>query len=184
MQMPRIPLLLGVALAVAVAGRPAAAQPPTVVVLVRHAEKALGGTSHDPPLTRAGEARARALVDALASTRVDAIITTQYRRTRDTAAPLAAARRITPEVVDVHQGDQVTRIAQSVRTRHAGQVVLVVAHAETVARIIAALGGPRLPDLCDTEYANLFVLVLRPGHEPALVRSRYGAPDRDARNCR
>ncbi|MFL5533436.1 MAG: histidine phosphatase family protein, partial [Gemmatimonadales bacterium] len=138
----------------------------------------------DPPLTREGQARARALADALADTRVDAIVTTQYRRTRDTAAPLAAARRITPEVVDLHQGgDQVGRIAQSVR-RHAGQVVLVVAHAETVSRIIAALGGPRLPDLCEAEYAHLFVLVLRPGAEPSLVHSRYGAPDRPSRDCR
>jgi broad specificity phosphatase PhoE len=175
----------GLLLLVAAAASRAAAQAPTVVVLVRHAEKvAERGRDPDPPLTRAGEARARALADALASTHLDAIITTQYRRTRATAAPLADARRITPEVVDVRQGDQVARIAQSVRTRHAGQAVLVVAHAETVARIIAALGGPRLPDLCDAEYAHLFVLVLRPGHEPTLVHSRYGAPDRPARGCR
>lgn len=179
----RPPRLLAVALvALACAASRAAAQEPTVVILVRHAEKARGG-GDDPALTREGQARARALADALADARVDAVITTQYRRTRDTAAPLAAARHLTPEVVDVHQGDSVGRIAQDVR-RHAGQTVLVVAHAESVARIIAALGGPRLPDLCDTEYAHLFVLVLRPGREPMLVHSRYGAPDRPSRGCR
>jgi broad specificity phosphatase PhoE len=176
-------LLAATLAALACAASRADAQAPTVVVLVRHAEKA-SSRGDDPALTRAGEARARALADALADTRVDAIVTTQYRRTRDTAAPLAAARHLTPEVVDVRQGDQVNRIAQSVRTRHVGEVVLVVAHAESVARIIAALGGPRLRDLCDSEYDTLFVLVLRPGHEPTLVRSRYGAPDRPARGCR
>lgn len=176
-----LPALLLVAFACAASH--AAAQAPTVVILVRHAEKARGG-GDDPPLTREGQARAQALADALAGSRVDAIVTTQYRRTRDTAAPLAATRRITPEVVDVHQGgDQVGRIAQAVR-RHAGQVVVVVAHAETVARIIAALGGPHLPDLCDAEYAHLFVLTLRPGAEPSLVHARYGAPDRPSRDCR
>jgi broad specificity phosphatase PhoE len=182
MQMPRTPLLAVLVLALACVPA-AAAQAPTVVVLVRHAEKA-NVRGDDPPLSREGQARARALVDALAESHVDAIITTQYRRTRDTAAPLASARRIAPEVIDVREGSQVTRIAQSVRTRHAGQVVLVVAHAETVARIVAELGGPRLPDLCASEYGNLFVLVMRPGHEPSLVRSRYGAPDRPSRNCR
>ena len=179
----RTPRLLAVALvALACAASRAAAQAPTVVVLVRHAEKANArGPDPDPELTRAGQARARALAEALADTRVDAVITTQYRRTRATAAPLAAARRITPEVIDVRQGDHVARIAQSVRTRHAGRVVLVVAHAESVARIISALGGPRFRDLCDSEYDTLFVLVLRPGQEPTLVRSRYGAPDRGCR---
>jgi phosphohistidine phosphatase SixA len=181
MRAPR--LLAATLLALACAASAAAAQAPTVVILVRHAEKARGG-GDDPPLTREGQARARALVDALSGSRVDAIVTTQYRRTRDTAAPLAAAHRVTPEVVDLHQGgDQVGRIAQSVR-RHPGQVVVVVAHAETVSRIIAALGGPRLPDLCEAEYAHLFVLVLRPGAEPSLVHSRYGAPDRPSRDCR
>jgi broad specificity phosphatase PhoE len=179
MRLPR--LLAATLVALACAASHAAAQAPTVVVLVRHAEKARGGD--DPPLTREGRARAQALADALAGSRVDAIVTTQYRRTRDTAAPLAAARRITPEVVDVRQGDQVENIARSVR-RHAGQVVVVVAHAETVSRIIAALGGPRRPDLCAAEYAHLFVLVLRPGAEPSLVHSRYGAPDRPSRDCR
>ena len=180
---PRTPRLLAVALAALACAAPrAAAQAPTVVVLVRHAEKA-ASRGDDPALSRAGEARARALAEALADARVEAIVTTQYRRTRATAAPLAAARRITPEVVDVREGGQVDRIAQSVR-RHAGQTVLVVAHAESVARIIAALGGPHLRDLCDSEYAHLFVLVLRPGQEPTLVRSRYGPPDRSSRDCR
>jgi len=175
--------LLAALLALACAASHAAAQAPTVVILVRHAEKARGG-GDDPELTREGRARARALTDALADTHVDAIVTTHYRRTRETAAPLATIRRITPEVVDLRQGgDQVGRIAQSVR-RHAGQVVLVVAHAETVSRIIAALGGPRRPDLCEAEYAHLFVLVLRPGAEPSLVHSRYGVPDRPSRDCR
>jgi broad specificity phosphatase PhoE len=179
----RLPRLLAACLvALAAAASRAAAQEPTVVILVRHAEKARGG-GDDPALTREGQARARALADALADTHVDAIITTQYHRTRDTAAPFAAARHLTLEVVDVRQGDVVGRIAQGVR-RHAGQTVLVVAHAESVARIIAALGGPRLRDLCDAEYAHLFVLVLRRGREPALVHSRYGAPDRPSRDCR
>ena len=176
-------------LALALAALPAAAtaaraqaEAPTVVILTRHAEKA-NNRAEDPSLSRAGRARARALARALEHERIDAVITTQYRRTRETAAPLAAARHLTPQVVDVLEGNHVRRIAELVRARHAGEHVLVVAHAESVARIIAALGGPQMADLCDWQYGDLYTLVLRPGHAASLSHTRYGAPVRQGRGC-
>src|SRR6478672_13139476 len=74
------------------------AAPPTVILLVRHAEKA-AQPPQDPPLTEAGLARAQALVAVARDAGVSAIITTQYERTRKTAEPTAAALHITPEVV-------------------------------------------------------------------------------------
>ena len=56
------------------------------------------------------------------------------------------------------------------------RVVLVVGHSNTIPAIIAALGGPRVPDICESVYANLFMLVPGAG-EVRLVRSRYGAAD-------
>jgi len=161
---------------------PAQADASTVVILTRHAEKANDGTD-DPELSRAGRSRARALAHALEHERIDAVVTTQYRRTLDTAAPLAQARHLAPEVVNVHEGNYVRRIAELVRGRHAGQSVLVVAHAESVARIIAALGGPRMADLCDWQYGDLYRLVLRPGHAATLSHTRYGAAVRTGRAC-
>jgi hypothetical protein len=56
--------------------------------------------------------------------------------------------------------------------------VLVVGHSNTVPAIIAALGGPKLPDLCDAAYSNLFLLHLpADGSAPRLVRSQYGVAD-------
>jgi len=51
-----------------------------------------------------------------------------------------------------------------------------VGHSNTVPAIIEALGGPRMPDICESVYANLFILVPGAG-EARLVRSRYGAAD-------
>ncbi|HEX2190341.1 MAG TPA: histidine phosphatase family protein, partial [Longimicrobiaceae bacterium] len=90
-------LLALCALAPALAGR-AAAQEPTVVVLVRHAEKAAAG-GQDPELSEAGTARAGALAAALAEAGVDAVVTTQLRRTRLTAQPLMRELGLAPEVV-------------------------------------------------------------------------------------
>lgn len=153
--------------------------PAPLVLLVRHAEKASEPVD-DPPLTAAGTERAQALATALRDAGVTTIITTQLRRTRDTAQPLAGARGLTPEVVPVRWeeiGEHAAAVAAAVR-KHAGGAVLVVGHGNTIPAIIAALGGPRLPEICASVYADLFVLVPGAG-EVRLVRSRYGAADPD-----
>lgn len=148
---------------------PAAAQ---MVILVRHAEKA-AEPGNDPPLGAAGIARAEALAAALRDARVTAIITTQFRRTRDTARPLADSLKITPQVVAAGgAAAHVEAVVAAVR-QHRDGAVLVVGHGNTVPAIIAALGGPRLPDLCESAYANLFTLV-SDASGTRLVRSRYG----------
>jgi broad specificity phosphatase PhoE len=147
----------------------------TVVIVVRHAEK---GTTpaNDPPLTEAGTARAKALAAALTGANVQAVITTQLLRTRETARPTAEARGLTMETVQVGGAvaDHAKAVADAVR-KHAGQTVLVVGHSNTVTQIIAALGGPKLPDLCDSQYSNLYTLVLD-GASARVVQSTYGAP--------
>lgn len=174
-------------LAVAAALPPSASgQADRVVILVRHAEAA-GEPTRDPPLTDAGRGRTAALAAAVAHTGLDAVVVTPYRRTRDTAEPLALARGLTPVVVEVAGGldAHVTAVADTVRAQAPGATVLVVGHSNTVPAIVAALGGPRLPDLCHAEYAWLFTLVL-PADGPArLIRSSYGTPDPpDAGSCR
>ena len=152
---------------------------PSLVLLVRHAEKAAEPAT-DPPLTAAGVSRAQALAAALGDAGVTAIITTQLRRTRETAQPLATARGLTPEVVPISRGAIAAHVEAAVAAvrRHAGGVVLVVGHNNSVPAIIAALGGSRLPDICESVYANLFVLV-QSGREARLVKSHYGAADSD-----
>lgn len=152
----------------------AATQDSTVVVLVRHAEKA-AVEGNDPPLSEAGEARARALEQALAGMRFDAVIATERQRTQATARPLAQAQGLTPEIVGL-AGPHVENVAAAVR-RHAGHTVLVVGHSNTVPRIVHALGGPQLRDFCEPEFAHLFVLVLRDGAAPRLDRRTFGAAD-------
>jgi hypothetical protein len=74
-------------------------------------------------------------------------------------------------------------VAEAVRSTGAA-AILVVGHSNTVPAIIAALGGPRMPDLCDASYANLYVLRIPASGAPTLVRTLYGAPDRaEASSC-
>ena len=157
---------------------PTAGAQPTTVVLVRHAEKA-AAPGPDPELSEAGLARAAALAYALSDAGVSAIITTQFKRTRATAAQVAEKLGLTP--VTVGAGAELAAHAQATATavlaRPAGGLVLVVGHSNTIPAIIRALGGPEFPELCESEYDNLFVLRIDSAGPARLLRARYGAPD-------
>lgn len=161
----------------------AAAQDSTVILLVRHAEKATIAGESDPPLSPAGEVRARVLADVLRSQGVDEVLVTQYRRTQATAAPLASALGIVPDTFSTRAADHPAAVAAAARG-HSGRTVLVVGHSNSIPAIITALGAGPMADLCDAEYAHLFVVVLKDGAAPRLERRTYGEPDPPgAANC-
>jgi phosphohistidine phosphatase SixA len=150
---------------------------PALILIVRHAEKA-AEPNEDPPLTAAGVERAQALATALQDAGVTAIFTTQLRRTRDTAQPFATAHGLTPEVIPAKRGEakQHAEAVVAAARRHAGGIVLIVDHSNTIPTVIAALGGPHVATICESVYGNLFVLVPGTG-ETRLVRSHYGIAD-------
>jgi len=173
--------------ALVASGTPAApairsASPPTVVVLVRHGEKA-AQPAQDPPLSEAGAARARALVQVARDAGVTAIITTQYERTRKTAEPTAIALHVTPEVVEAGPVASHAKAVADQVLKHAGGTVLVVGHSNTIPAIVGALGAPQPREICDSEYDQLFVVILGDTGPPRLIRSRFGAPSAEDAGC-
>lgn len=167
-------------LAVLVPLRGAAAQDgPSLIILVRHAEKA-AVPGADPPLSDEGKARAKALGASLAYTPVNAIVTSTYMRTFDTAADVAKARNLTVQKVglDGGTGAHVNAVAAAVRAQKG--VVLVVGHSNTIPAIVAALGGPKLPDICDAHYARMFVLHPSGSTPPSLTIASFGAADNES----
>lgn len=190
MSMMRRVLLLFVALtgtlttALATAGAQGNAAGDKLVFVVRHAEKA-SATDPDPSLSEAGKVRAVKLAMALRQAGITDILVTPRKRTSETAAPLASSAALTMHVVPFGAStpEHAAAVAAAVRAAK-GSAVLVVGHSNTVNAIIAALGGPRLPDLCDAEYANLFIVRIPTVGAPSLVRAQYGAADpADAGNC-
>ena len=150
---------------------------PTVIVLVRHAEKAIQ-PANDPPLTEAGVARAKALATALADANIQSIIATPTLRTQSTAKPLAEAHGLTVETVALGPKEVHVRAVAAAALAHRGEGVLVVGHSNTIPAIITALGGPALADLCDTQYAMLFTVIID-GKNVRLIRGTYGTPTPD-----
>lgn len=151
----------------------------TTVYLVRHGEKSTAiPNDTDPDLSAAGQQRAQALAERLRASGVTAIVTTQLKRTGQTARPLALELGLTPEIVPTGGPAPADSVVAAV-LRHSGGKVLVVGHSNTLPAIIEAFGGPRLPNLCDTEYSSMFIMRIGPGR-PSLVRQHYGVPDPSA----
>jgi broad specificity phosphatase PhoE len=174
MRLNRLSLAMAASIALAL---PVAAQPSTVIV-VRHAEKA-PAPANDPVLSAEGIQRSLDLGTALAGTRVTSVVTTHLQRTKLTAKAVTDAMGKEPIVVPASSPTtaHVEAVAAAVRARPAGEVVLVVGHSNTVPAIVAALGGPKMPDLCDAQYSMMFILEFLPGSPPRLIKAKYGAAD-------
>jgi 2,3-bisphosphoglycerate-dependent phosphoglycerate mutase len=146
---------------------------PTVLILVRHAEKKIVPPENkDPDLSPAGVARAEELVHMFSDTSIAAIYATQYKRTQQTVKPLAEKLNLSVSQVEAKQ---TTELVKQIRAKNAGQVVFIAGHNNTVPEIIAAMGGPQLPIIPESEYDNLFVLTVQPEGKATLVRMKYGS---------
>jgi broad specificity phosphatase PhoE len=143
----------------------------TTTILVRHAERPPGA---DPDINELGRARAESLVVALARTQVDAIIHTQFKRTQQTAAPLAVSKHLTPIVVQAAAESTHVRAVLEALRAFTGKTAVYVGHSNTVPAIIEALGITPRPVIPETEYRDFFI-VRQTGKGPAeLIRVRYG----------
>ena len=159
-------------LALVVFSWPALALAQTSVFLVRHAERAdrAAGASAmmaaDPDLSAAGRGRAASLATALKDAGITAIFATQFKRTQQTAEPLAAAVGV--KVVTIPSKDTRALIA-AIRAAHGN--VLVVGHSDTVPDVIKGLGVETPLEIADREYDNLFVVTLN--EKPTFLRLHY-----------
>lgn len=148
-------------------------QPPVILILVRHAEKKIVPPENkDPDLSPAGVARAEELVRMFSDAGITAIYATQYKRTQQTIKPLADKLRLPVTQVEAKQTPE---LVKQIRARGAGQVAFIAGHNNTVPEIIAAMGGPQLPIIPETEYDNLYILTVQADGSAKLLKMKYGS---------
>ncbi len=126
--------------------------PRLTVFLVRHAEKLDDG--RDPGLSPAGERRAATLAHTLRDAQIERIHSSDYIRTRDTAAPIAAALGLDVGLYDPR--DLPTLAAE---LRQTGGVHLVVGHSNTTPALVELLDGEPGDEIDEaSEYERRYVL--------------------------
>ncbi len=154
-------------------------QATTTVIFVRHAEKEVQ-PEDDPSLSEAGRSRAaelaRQLVDAdvVKGKGVDAIYSTSYRRTEETAQPIAALLDL--PIMSYDASNTETVMDEIVR-KHKGQIILVVGHSNTVPALIGNMGASKkVPEIQDDEYDNIYIVTIPWFGKTKTIRLRYGTP--------
>jgi broad specificity phosphatase PhoE len=138
------------------------------VVVVRHADKI--DDTDDAVLSPTGEDQAKRLAHVLKDVGINAIYTTQFKRTIQTAAPLADLLKL--KLLAYEQRD-VDGVVKDIQQKHPKDVVMVVGHRSTVPKILTQFGASEPVALESSEYDSLFILTLPPGQSPTLLHLRY-----------
>ena len=153
-------------------------QATTTMIFVRHAEKALMPID-DPGLSAEGKVRAavlaRQLVDADVVAGIDAIYSTDTRRTIETAQPTADALELEIQTYENQEDDE--PVVDAMVNAHKGKIILVVGHSNTLPTMIAALGASKkVPPIAEFEYDNIYVISITWFGKTKTIRLRYGDP--------
>lgn len=141
-----------------------ATTPPTpapAFYVMRHLNTPAG--ERDPDLLPEGRRLASLLSERLRAQPPATIFVSTFKRTRQTAEPLAARLGLTPIVYD-----PVDTPGLIARVRAAPGPVLIVGHSNTVPDIVQQLGGERPANLTHPDFGDLWRIA--PGG--AMVRER------------
>jgi broad specificity phosphatase PhoE len=145
----------------------------TMIVVVRHAEKA-NDDAKDPNLSEQGMARANKLAAALKDTEIKAIYATQYKRTQQTAQPVASLDGLQVQVREANSQNgknYVADLVADIKKKHSGETVLIVGHSNTVPEIVKYLTGKDIAPIAENEYDRIYVITL--GKKTKLLAMTY-----------
>ena len=121
----------------------------------------------DPPLNEDGVRRAGRLVALLKDAGIATIYASQYQRAQQTVEPLAQALgrdvRIVPK-------DDLAALAARLKAEHASEIVLVVAHSDTIPKLLATLGHATPVEVGRGEFNSLWFIVPRAEGGPLVSR--------------
>jgi broad specificity phosphatase PhoE len=152
-------------------------QATTTIIFFRHAEQ----TSHDeadPPLSEAGQKRVaeltRQLVDADVVAGIDAIYSTPYIRSLETARPLADQLDLP---INSYAADDTEEILDTILKNHKGKIILVIGHSNTIPVLIANLGASKkVPAIAQYEFDNIYIISIPWFGKTKTIRLRIGEP--------
>jgi 2,3-bisphosphoglycerate-dependent phosphoglycerate mutase len=131
-----------------------AQQKTTTIYFIRHAEKV--DRSNNPDLSTFGLERAAHWSEIFSDIPFDAIYSTDFTRTKQTAAPTAANKKINITIYDAKNID-----FQKFKTDNLGKTVLVVGHSNTIPDFVNKLINQDVySNIEDKTFGNLYIVTL------------------------
>ena len=126
----------------------------TTIYFIRHAEKV--DSSKNPDLSTFGLERAAHWGEIFSHTTFDAIYSTDFSRTKQTAMPTAANKKIDITIYDPKNID-----FQKFKTDNLGKTVLVVGHSNSIPDFVNKLINQDVyPTMEDKTFGNLYIVTL------------------------
>jgi broad specificity phosphatase PhoE len=129
----------------------------TTYFLIRHAEKDRSNpTDNNPHLKNTGRKRALRWSQVLKNVKLDAVYSTDFNRTKETANPTAASHHLkliyyNPSKIDYKAFIKETK----------GKTVLIVGHSNTTPKFVNALiGKDKYKQIADTNNGNLYIVTI------------------------
>ncbi|WP_316840964.1 histidine phosphatase family protein [Pedobacter gandavensis] len=144
----------------------------TKIWIVRHGEKNLENPEDkDPPLSSAGETRAIELAKYLKGNKMAALFSTDYKRTRGTLAPLAAAQHLP---LQLYKSTAYKALADTILNNYKGKNIVICGHSNRLLGIISAFNGSStLKEITEDEYSHIFLIEIK-GDRVKLKEGHYG----------
>lgn len=140
----------------------------TTFILVRHAEKDYGD---DPNLIPEGKERAEVLKEMLTKVDLDAVYTTNTKRTVQTAKPTATYHDLKLQYYSPYE---LNELASRLRTRHRGETVLIVGHSNTTPALATILDKRNeYPRFSELDYKNLLIITTPPKGATKVLNLRF-----------
>ena len=134
----------------------------TTYYFIRHAEKDRSDkTNKDPNLIQEGVLRAAKWSFVLENIEFDAVYSTNYNRTKQTAQPTAEKKGVEVTIYDPRQ-----LFSEEFANNTLGKTVLVVGHSNTTPAFVnAVLGTKKYDSIDDNNNANLYIVTISPSGE-------------------
>jgi len=128
---------------------PAQADESYSLYLVRHAEKQ--NDQENPSLTQCGQLRAKQLASMLELTDIEAVYSTSYQRTMQTATPTAKKFEL---AIKNYAPNRLEQLAHQLK--QAKKNTLVVGHSNTTPQLARILSEEEVAPIPETEYQMLY----------------------------
>ena len=126
----------------------------TTIYFIRHAEKA--DNSKDPVLSEEGIKRANHWNDVFSAVTFDAIYSTNYNRTQQTATPTAKKNKVIIKLYDPK-----TINIEKLKKEHLGQTILIVGHSNTTPDLVNKLIHQNVYEAIEeTTFGNLYIVTI------------------------
>lgn len=142
----------------------------TTIILFRHAEAEQDGTKN-PALNEIGKERAVELLRVLSKTEIQAVYSTELKRTISTASAIASERGLEIIYYDPFSKTFIDEILE----KHQGETIAISGHSNTTPSLVNQLiGEEKYPDLDHNAYDNIFFVTYIGKENVKVIQTKYG----------